>query len=226
MPDIHGIHPFWAWAGASGYWVLPEVLTSAMGYRAMSFRSEPRESDYGVPFQIVRCRPGKPITGVFLSRRHEGADLHYWKRRSTLCAGNNCEPCREGYRPRWYGYAFILRSGIGTICILEFTARCWPSIREYYETVGDLRGAKFNASRLRSESNSPMAITISEEKIAESSIPKPDGLREMLSRIWEVRTSEASNQSAGAISAHSVEQARSELLRAISLKNETTNGEG
>lgn len=151
----------------------------------MGFLQEPRDESLGMPYEIIRCRPGKPVTGILLSRRHVGAELHYWKGRSILHADTGCEACENGYTPRWYGYVAILRSGIGTINILEFTARCWPSVREYYEQIGDLRCAKFNASRLRDAANAPMGLTISEAKVPESSIPAEPDLVGMLERMWE-----------------------------------------
>lgn len=171
----------------------------------MGFRSEPRDEGGGVPYGILRVSPGKEVTGIILSRRHVGAELHYWKGRSRLHRRGECEACAAGHKPRWYGYVYVLRTGIGTLSILEFTARCWPTIREYYQSVGDLRGARFNACRVRPQTNAPMSLTLSEIRVPSAGLPDPASLQEVLARMWEVSVPEPSEEDNGRITPGHVE---------------------
>jgi len=152
----------------------------------MGFRREPDSDHSGCPYKIIRVRPGPGLRGVFISDEHEGADLHYFARASRLHDEDDCEYCAAGNDFRWYGYVYVRLDGLSSIQIMEFTPRCWPTIEAHYKTTGKLRGYHFHLRRLRSETNSPCSIEISERMERPASLPDPQPLRGILENLWGV----------------------------------------
>lgn len=151
------------------------------------WQQTPDDSCKAQNFRIYRTPVGREVTLVALSKTFIGAKLHYWRGRSTPCAGNDCQACKEGQRPRWKGFLFAYHRDTRTVVIFEFTDRGYEPMQETLERHKSLRGLLFKASRLNKRPNGPIQITFSDTREESPHLPNPEGLHEMLERIWEIR---------------------------------------
>lgn len=155
-----------------------------MSHDAWSDR--PRERDQMRSFTILRTPKGRDLRGIVLSDQHVGVYTHFWQGRTTVCRGDECEACRAGRAPRWYGYIYLWLRPLNQIAIFEFPQRAFDPFDAYFTQHGTQRGAMMTARRLNKKDNGPVQISFEAEPYTSSGMPTPVDLKAVLCRIWEV----------------------------------------
>lgn len=138
-------------------------------------------------FQLIRTPPSKKLSMIVLSDKHEGAMLHFWRGRSTPCDMTNCQACKEGKSPRWYGYIYATPVRAFRIIIFEFTQRVAPIIQQRLSQYKTIRGHQLTAGRTGSRPNSPLSLEFDDTIHDTNRLPTPDDLTDVLERMWERR---------------------------------------
>lgn len=151
------------------------------------WQESPDDTTRSLNYRIYRTPVGREVTLVALSNRFIGAKLHYWRGRSTPCEGQDCPACKDGQRPRWKGFLFAYHRDTRTIVIFEFTDRGYEPMQDQLDRHHSLRGLIFKTARLNKRPNGPIQITFTDTREESPHLPNPDGLAEMLERIWEIR---------------------------------------
>lgn len=152
------------------------------------WHDRPELNDRPQAFTLLRTPPKGEINGIVCSEEQIGVKLHFWKGRSVPCKGDLCEACKEGQNPRWKGYVYIWSPNSKTTAIFEFTERAFSAFDTYFTEHGTLRGAKMTARRLSKRPNGPVNITFAGGNYADSNLPQPHSLREVLLRMWEINS--------------------------------------
>lgn len=150
----------------------------------------PDEATRTVSFRIYRTPVGKEIELVILSQSFVGAKLHYWRGRSTPCAGTNCQACMDGQRPRWKGYVQAMHKPTKTVVIFEFTDRVYDEFHRNLIGKGTLRGLTMTTRRLNKKPNGPINVEIGDIREESPHLPKEVNIQGMLDRMWEIRQKE------------------------------------
>lgn len=150
--------------------------------------NEPTFHDDTPSYQLLRCQPATTLRATILSDHVAGTQIHYWKGRTTPCNQTACDACKAGHRPRWKAYLYIISRKTQRIAIIEFTERCMQEVALYLQTHNTLRGANLTLSRTGNRPNSPLHLELSEPTCDPTKLPTPDGLTEVLDRMWELHT--------------------------------------
>lgn len=146
----------------------------------------PEEKNAGQNYRIYRTPMGREVELICLSENFLGANLHYWKGRSTPCQKGECEACKSGQKPRWKGYIQAFHAATKTVVIFEFTDRGYDPFQAALQQHEHLRGMRFRTCRLNRKANGPIQIAFSEHREESPTLPKAGDLATMLERIWEV----------------------------------------
>lgn len=140
------------------------------------------------PIPILRILPGKPVTAIVTSHDAEGAELHYWKGRSTPCNFPDCAACDAHHAPRWYGYLAIWNPTNNQRALVELTAACAAALDAWVDVHGTTRGAQLTLSRANKKPNSRLALTLTPSNYTNHKIPEPPNVRHQLEKMWERAT--------------------------------------
>lgn len=146
----------------------------------------PTDREYS-SYQILRTPPGNGLKCVILNHDVLGVMLHYWHGRSTPCNPTDCPACKDGHRPRWKGYVFVMSCRTRRVAILEFTERVYDTFNDARRRFGTLRGTTVTLTRTGSRANSPLMATFADTLEESDRLPNPEGLTDVLDRMWEVR---------------------------------------
>lgn len=150
--------------------------------------SEPNRADQTIRMDLLRVQPQKPISGIITCRTQTGAYTHYWRGRTIKCVHPTCDACDAGRVARWYGFLSVWGSKTGRVALFEFTPACIPTIREYNEKFGTLRGAAIKLERRNWKTNSTVLMTLSPSPYDDSKIPPEPNIIAHLEHMWEIRT--------------------------------------
>lgn len=155
----------------------------------------PRDETSG-NFRLVRVARAGTVRGIILSPHLSGTGLHYWKGKSTPCNGSQCDACREGYVPRWYGYVAIWNPKTDHIGLAEITDGAADDLDRYRARHGTLRGAELLLSRQGNRPNGRILATVAPAAIAPERLPPAPDVIQCLNRIWGVNENHAVNPKA------------------------------
>lgn len=151
------------------------------------WQQSPDAGTRSLNYRIYRTPVGKEVELIILSRNFVGARLHFWRGRTTPCAGEQCTACQDGQRPRWKGYLLAYHRATKSCIIFEFTDRGYDPLQAQLEKFGNLRGFTLRSRRLNKKPNGPIQIEVGDIREESPHLPKEVDLQEMLDRIWEIR---------------------------------------
>lgn len=150
-----------------------------------SRRPEKERGDLAIP--LVRCKPGRGVSGVILSDDTIGAYTHYWRGRTQICTRPECDACNADRRPRWYGYLGVWNPESRARAIFEVTPSCMESIDYYFTKFGSLRGAEIKLCRASPKINARVIAELKAGNYAGDKLPEAIDVRGILTKMWEIK---------------------------------------
>ncbi len=136
---------------------------------------------------LVRTPPTGTLKGVITCQRPIATPTHYHARRTVPCAlPPNCPLCEVGLKWRLHCYlSFVNLSNLAHE-IVEFPARQYDAIANWYKRLGTIRGLYFEASRPNNRPNGPIQLSVRRPASEPSSLPDPLPVEKILCKIWGV----------------------------------------
>ncbi len=127
------------------------------------------------------------LKGIITSCRPIATPTHYHARRTVPCAlPPNCPLCETGHKWRLHCYlSFVNLSNLAHE-IVEFPARQYDAIANWYKRLGTIRGLYFESSRPNNRPNGPIQLSIRRPASEPSSLPDPLPVEKILCKIWGV----------------------------------------
>lgn len=113
------------------------------------------------PFQIIRPKPGKPITCVAACERWSGVVVHWYAERRYRCLGEHkCKPCQSGNEKRWQGFIPCMLTDDPHFYLLGFTDPCCDILATCLDRRLGCLGTKLVTARMGMADNSPQTMRI------------------------------------------------------------------
>lgn len=148
-------------------------------------------SPRGPALPLKRTPTGRPILALITSDDLIGCYTHFWGGHTVPCEGKNCEACFSGVPYRWHGYLAAVENGTHLHFIFECTAQAAETFKDFHKHNGSLRGALFEAKRLRSAPNSRVCIRLKPADLREQHLPQAPDLRLCMATIWGLKNGDA-----------------------------------
>lgn len=158
---------------------------------SIHWSSRPSRGEGEGNYRLVRVQRAGVVRGIILSRNLEGTGVHYWKGKSMPCAGSACEPCREGFKPRWYGYVAIWNPRTDQIAIAEVTDSASDDFDRFIARHNTLRGGRLTLSRQGQRPNGRILAQIEPGDLSDERLPDCPNVQQMLMKIWGVNQNHA-----------------------------------
>lgn len=141
----------------------------------------------GLPPALDLKRTGTaPTTGICLSLRPIGCEVHFWRGHTRPCLGPIlCEACHDGQSRRWKGYIALYDPLSRHVWIHEFTTNAYAGLSEALDNFRDLRGHWIKFKRSRPTPNAPLVSEVHSKKEPSETIPPEPDIKKILNRIWD-----------------------------------------
>ena len=136
---------------------------------------------------LVRTPPSGTLKGIITCTRPVATPTHYHARRTVPCAlPPNCPLCEIGLKWRLHCYlSFVNLSNLAHE-IIEFPARQYDAIANWYKRLGSIRGLYFEATRPNGRPNGPIQLSVRRPASEPASLPDPLPIEKILCKIWGV----------------------------------------
>ena len=136
---------------------------------------------------LVRTPPSGTLKGIITCTRPVATPTHYHARRTVPCAlPPNCPLCEVGLKWRLHCYLSFINLANLAHEIVEFPARQYDAIANWYKRLGTIRGLYFEASRPNGRPNGPIQLSVRRPASEPSSLPDPLPIEKILCKIWGV----------------------------------------
>lgn len=151
------------------------------------FFYEPSELPQQNIATLTRTPHNGALKGIITSCRPIATPTHYHARRTVPCAlPPNCPLCEIGLKWRLHCYLSFVNLANLAHEIVEFPARQYDAIANWYKRLGTIRGLYFEASRPNGRPNGPIQLSIRRPASEPSSLPDPLPIEKILCKIWGV----------------------------------------
>lgn len=119
----------------------------------------------------------------FVNNHIEGLHTHYVEEKTWPCLKfPHCQPCHNGRKRRWVGYAYVL-SSTGYRFMLELTQKSHDSLEKAVKDVKALRGIRGYLKREKPQKNSKLFFHLCANQ-KQVDLPPEVDLRPILKLIW------------------------------------------
>ena len=136
---------------------------------------------------LVRTPPTGTLKGIITCQRPIATPTHYHARRTVPCAlPPNCPLCEVGLKWRLHCYLSFINLANLAHEIVEFPARQYDAIANWYRRLGSIRGLYFEASRPNGRPNGPIQLSVRRPASEPASLPDPLPIEKILCKIWGV----------------------------------------
>lgn len=127
------------------------------------------------------------ITAVATCQQPVGVLLHYFQGRTQPHYEDTpCEPCTQGFTPRWKGYVTLYNPNTREHWLQEYTAAAHEGIRAALSSFGTLRGYLLSLERIRPSRNAPMRSEVYIHRTPDHELPHEPDIPAHLLRIWQL----------------------------------------
>lgn len=151
------------------------------------FFTDPAQVPARETAQLVRTPPDRTLKAIITSHTPLAAPTHYYSRRTVPCAQPpNCDLCAKGLRWRLHAYISAVNLDDLSHCIIEFPAKQFDALAQWYRRFSSIRGLYIEASRPNNRPNGSITLIIKRPAAQPPSLPEPLDLQLILCRIWGV----------------------------------------
>lgn len=141
--------------------------------------------------ELVRTPHTKPIKAIITSNKIIACPTHYHARRTIPCKGPGvCDLCAAGQKWRLHAYLSIINLDNLAHQIIEFPARQYDALAQWYRRLGTVRGLYIEACRPNARPNGPIQLTIKRPATEPPTLPDPLPIEWILCKIWGVPADE------------------------------------
>lgn len=151
---------------------------------SITWSGRPDRGDESTNYQLARCPRSGSLRGIILSRSLQGTGTHYYRGRTAACLGSKCEACKDGMKPRWYGYLAIWSPSTDRVAIAEITDAASDDVDRWFARHNTLRGAILTLKRQGSRPNGRILADVTAGTIDDSRLPDCPDIIRCLERIW------------------------------------------
>jgi hypothetical protein len=157
-------------------------------YEGEAFFSEfPPAECKPIGIDIVRAPKGGKCSAICLSEIAWGKYTHFYRGRTQPCDGPNCRKCEAGYQRRWHSWVVVLNDATRRMEIYEVPGGAAHDLANWRRANGSLRGWPILLQRVGSRDNGRVKMVVGLKRRDPSSLPPLPDLKEILSRMWQVR---------------------------------------
>lgn len=148
----------------------------------------------GPSFPIVRTPAYKPLVAIVTCEDLVGTFTHFFHGRTVPCDGDQCEPCHDGLPYRWHAYVSAYNPESGLHFLFESTAQAAQHFVEFRDSVGSLRGCKFEAKRLGGKPNGRVLMRTATAQLVNLRLPQPPDLIKVLAILWNLPSNDLTTE--------------------------------
>ena len=155
----------------------------------------PDPGERGPSFDIVRCDESQywRLDFFSLSADVTGFDVHWSYGKTHICTlpWGECKLCRGGSGKRWVGYLAAMDELKNKRFLAELTPGVMPSVKQFIEGRGSLRGRKLRLLRPSRHKCGPLKIEFQSEAmtIPDDQCPEPFDIEGVLAKIYNLEIS-------------------------------------
>ena len=137
--------------------------------------------------ELVRTPHNKPLKAIITSNKIIACPTHYHARRTIPCNGpGQCDLCATGHKWRLHAYISIINLDNLAHQIVEFPARQYDALTQWWRRLGTVRGLYIEATRPNGRPNGQIQLVIKKPASEPPSLPDPLPLEWILCKIWGV----------------------------------------
>lgn len=151
------------------------------------FFEEPEQLPQREHAELIRTPHTKPLKAIITSEKIIACPTHYHARRTIPCKGPaQCDLCATGHKWRLHAYVSAINlENLGHV-IIEFPARQYDQLAEWYKRFGTIRGLYIESTRPNARPNGPINLVIKRPASPPPNLPDPLNLKLLLCKIWGV----------------------------------------
>jgi hypothetical protein len=150
----------------------------------IQWSDRPRNPSPTYGYRLMRVPPNRQMLATIVTGKPIGTNTHYYKGRTTPCAGPTCEACALGLQYRWHAYLAILIAETRETAILELTAQAAEQLDAAAAENGTLRAVEALFDRPSHRPNGRVRIVYRPGRVSEDRLPKEPDLARIMTHIW------------------------------------------